>query len=48
MTVLKFDELYVVSDLHLGGAPDFQILNQGDTPAWVRRHIKDLLYNGFC
>ncbi|HET9963076.1 MAG TPA: metallophosphoesterase [Nitrospiraceae bacterium] len=25
----QFDELYVVSDLHLGGPPDFQIFNSG-------------------
>jgi len=25
----RFDELYVVSDIHMGGPPKFQILNQG-------------------
>jgi hypothetical protein len=25
----SFDELYVISDLHLGGKTGFQILNQG-------------------
>ncbi|HEX7722752.1 MAG TPA: metallophosphoesterase [Pyrinomonadaceae bacterium] len=27
--VPQFDELYVISDLHLGGSPDFQIFNSG-------------------
>ena len=25
----SFDELYVISDLHLGGKPGFQIFNSG-------------------
>ena len=25
-----FDELYVISDLHIGGQPGFQIFDQGD------------------
>jgi UDP-2,3-diacylglucosamine pyrophosphatase LpxH len=29
MTMPVFDELHVVSDLHLGGGPGFQIFNQG-------------------
>jgi UDP-2,3-diacylglucosamine pyrophosphatase LpxH len=29
MTVPQFQQLHVVSDLHLGGAPGFQIFNQG-------------------
>jgi UDP-2,3-diacylglucosamine pyrophosphatase LpxH len=31
MSVQTFDELHVVSDLHLGGNPGFQIFCQGDT-----------------
>jgi UDP-2,3-diacylglucosamine pyrophosphatase LpxH len=33
MKLQSFDELYVISDLHLGGKPGFQIFNQGDTLA---------------
>jgi UDP-2,3-diacylglucosamine pyrophosphatase LpxH len=33
MSVQTFHELYVVSDLHLGGKPGFQIFRQGDTLA---------------
>src|SRR6266566_9563984 len=28
-SVPQFDELYVISDLHLGGPSDFQIFNSG-------------------
>ena len=30
MSEMNFDELYVVSDLHFGGLPGFQIFSQGD------------------
>lgn len=33
MSVRSFHELHVVSDLHLGGKPGFQIFRQGDTLA---------------
>ena len=33
MKLQSFDELYVISDLHLGGKPGFQIFNQGATLA---------------
>ena len=33
MSVQTFHELHVVSDLHLGGKPGFQIFRQGDTLA---------------
>ena len=31
---LSFDELHVVSDLHLGGAEGFQIFDAGAELAW--------------
>jgi UDP-2,3-diacylglucosamine pyrophosphatase LpxH len=31
----RFDELYVISDLHLGGAKDFQIFNADKEAAWL-------------
>lgn len=38
MTVQPFNELHVVSDLHLGGKPGFQIFCQGNTlAAFIRR-----------
>ena len=39
MSKLKFDELHVVSDLHFGGKPGFQIFNQGDVLAATLRNI---------
>ena len=33
MSVQAFNELHVVSDLHFGGLPGFQIFRQGDTLA---------------
>ncbi|MCO5165782.1 MAG: metallophosphoesterase [Planctomycetes bacterium] len=33
--VIELDELHVVSDLHLGGAPGFQIFNQAPALAWT-------------
>lgn len=39
MGLPSFDTLHVVSDLHLGGAPGFQIFNQGPALAWLVRHI---------
>ena len=32
---LNFDELHVVSDLHLGGAPGFQIFSASTELAWL-------------
>lgn len=38
MTLQSFNELHVVSDLHLGGKPGFQIFCQGNTlAAFIRR-----------
>lgn len=38
MVLQSFDELYVISDLHLGGKKGFQIFNQGDTlAAFIKR-----------
>ena len=34
-----FDQVHVVSDLHLGGEPGFQIFNQGDALARLIRHL---------
>ncbi len=39
MTKMKFDELHVVSDLHFGGTPGFQIFNQGAALAATIRNI---------
>src|SRR5438046_1958696 len=33
--VAEFDELHVVSDLHLGGQPGFQIFGSGAELAWL-------------
>jgi UDP-2,3-diacylglucosamine pyrophosphatase LpxH len=37
----SFDELYVISDLHLGGKTGFQIFNQGPTLAAFIKGITD-------
>jgi UDP-2,3-diacylglucosamine pyrophosphatase LpxH len=37
-----FDELYVISDLHMGGEPGFQILKQTGRLARFVRHLADL------
>ena len=39
--ITDFDELYVVSDLHLGGDDDFQIFEQGDTLARLIHAIRE-------
>ncbi len=39
MNEMVFDELHVVSDLHLGGEPGFQIFNQGDVLAATIRRL---------
>ncbi len=39
MAEMIFDELHVVSDLHFGGKPGFQIFNQADTLAATIRTI---------
>ncbi len=35
----RFDELYVVSDIHMGGPSGFQILNQGPRLGALARHL---------
>lgn len=35
------DRLYVISDLHLGGEPGFQIFGSADELAWLIRHLAD-------
>jgi UDP-2,3-diacylglucosamine pyrophosphatase LpxH len=40
--VPSFDDLYVVSDLHLGGKPGFQIFNQGNRLAAVIERLASL------
>jgi UDP-2,3-diacylglucosamine pyrophosphatase LpxH len=37
----RVDRLYVISDLHLGGAPGFQIFGSADELAWLIRHLAD-------
>jgi UDP-2,3-diacylglucosamine pyrophosphatase LpxH len=39
MSIMSFDEVHVVSDLHLGGPPGFQIFSQGDTLAATIRRL---------
>lgn len=36
----QFDELYVISDLHLGGPSDFQIFNSGSELAALINHLR--------
>ncbi len=38
-SIPQFDELYVVSDLHLGGPPGFQIFNSGLQLQRLIRHL---------
>ncbi len=35
-----YDELYAVSDLHLGGSPGFQVFNQGELLARLIDHLR--------
>jgi Calcineurin-like phosphoesterase len=35
----RFDELYVVSDIHMGGPPNFQILKQGPRLGTLFQHV---------
>jgi Calcineurin-like phosphoesterase len=35
----RFDELYVVSDIHMGGPPNFQILNRGPRLGTLIQHL---------
>ena len=37
----QFDEMYVISDLHLGGAPGFQIFNSGKELVALIDYIRD-------
>lgn len=39
----RFDQLYVISDLHLGGEPGFQIFGSSVELAWLIRHLADLV-----
>jgi UDP-2,3-diacylglucosamine pyrophosphatase LpxH len=40
-SIHKFDEIYVISDLHLGGAPGFQIFNSGKELVALIDYIRD-------
>ena len=35
----RFDELYVVSDIHMGGPPNFQILKHGSRLGTLFQHL---------
>jgi len=39
---VRYQKLYVVSDLHLGGEPGFQIFSQGNELAALIEHVTDL------
>jgi UDP-2,3-diacylglucosamine pyrophosphatase LpxH len=39
LSLARFDDLYVISDLHLGGPPDFQIFKQGRRLASLLRRL---------
>jgi UDP-2,3-diacylglucosamine pyrophosphatase LpxH len=39
-SVPQFDELYVISDLHLGGPKDFQIFNSGEELKRLIEHLR--------
>ena len=41
MSVPTFEQLYVVSDLHMGGKKGFQVFRMGETLANFIRHLKD-------
>lgn len=41
-----FEKLFVISDIHLGGAPGFQIFDQGPQLSWLIQHITHLETNG--
>ncbi|MGH7342067.1 MAG: metallophosphoesterase, partial [Candidatus Rokuibacteriota bacterium] len=41
MNLPKYDELHVVSDLHMGGAPGFQILGETARLARFVRWVRD-------
>jgi len=43
---LQLDELRVVSDLHLGGRPGFQIFASGTELAWLARQVASSSTNG--
>ena len=43
---LQLDELQVVSDLHLGGRPGFQIFASGPELAWLARQVADASVGG--
>lgn len=38
----EFDELYSISDLHLGGLPGFQIFDSGKELAWLIDHLRTM------
>jgi UDP-2,3-diacylglucosamine pyrophosphatase LpxH len=35
----RYGALYVISDLHIGGPPGYQIFDQGSELAWLLRHV---------
>ena len=37
-----YDEVYVISDIHLGGQGDFQIFKDSQRLAWFINHIAHL------
>jgi UDP-2,3-diacylglucosamine pyrophosphatase LpxH len=39
MNVAQYDDLYVISDLHMGGSPGFQIMNRGQRLASFIRQL---------
>jgi UDP-2,3-diacylglucosamine pyrophosphatase LpxH len=39
---LQFDQLYVISDLHFGGEPGFQIFGSKDEMLWLIEHLISL------
>jgi UDP-2,3-diacylglucosamine pyrophosphatase LpxH len=39
MNVAQYDDLYVISDIHMGGPPGFQIMNRGERLARFIRQI---------
>ncbi len=38
----SFDELYIISDLHLGGQQGFQIFNSGNELERLTKHLRTL------
>src|SRR5689334_21715268 len=38
----RFDQLYIISDLHFGGEPGFQIFGSPAEMTWLLTHLADL------